>query len=147
MSAAILWIFLPGLTAFGLWFLRRRSGLVILIATGLCLALAGLAWIMPIGKALRLGPLLLELEPALSIAGRRLVLADTDRPVLTFFYAIAAFWFAGTLSTRGHRLLNSLRPRDHRLAGGGPVGRAVFLCRPINRDGRSAQHTHARSSR
>jgi formate hydrogenlyase subunit 3/multisubunit Na+/H+ antiporter MnhD subunit len=105
MSAAILWIFLPALTAIGLWFLRRRSGLVILIATGLCLALAGLAWIVPIGKALRLGPLLLELQPALSIAGRRLVLNDADRPLLTFFYAIAAFWFAGTFSAKGHRLL------------------------------------------
>ena len=105
MSSAVLWIFLPALTAVALWFLRRRSGLVILVAAGLCLALAGLAWILPIGKALRLGPLLLELQPAISVAGRRLVLTDADRPLLTFFYAIAAFWFAGALSAKGNRLL------------------------------------------
>ncbi len=103
MSAALLWIFLPGLAAVGLWFGRKRSGMVVFVATGLCLALAGLALVLPIGKALRLGRLLFELEPVMNIAGRRLVLAEADRPLLTFFYAIAGFWFAGTLSAGGHR--------------------------------------------
>ncbi|HMN61431.1 MAG TPA: hypothetical protein PJ988_13750, partial [Anaerolinea sp.] len=94
MSAALVWVLLPLVSAVGLWFLRRREGLVVLIATVICLLLAGLAWLMPIGKALRLGPLLLEIRPALEIAGRRLVLVDADRPLLLFFYAIGAFWFA-----------------------------------------------------
>jgi len=105
VSAALVWVMLPLASAVGLWFLRRREGLVVLVATAICLLLAGLAWLMPIGKALRLGPLLMEIRPVLEIAGRRLVLLDTDRPLLLFFYAIGAFWFAGTQQASGHRLL------------------------------------------
>lgn len=105
MSTALLWIFLPFVSAIGLWFIRRRAGLVVALATGLCLLLVGLAWVLPVGKAVRIGPLLLELQPVLSIAGRRLVIADTDRPLMMFFYAIAAFWFAGTAQAGGNRLI------------------------------------------
>jgi NADH-quinone oxidoreductase subunit N len=105
VSAALLWIVFPLAVAPLLWLVRRRTGLMVMLATGLCLALAGLAWAIPIGKALRLGPLLVELEPALSIAGRRLIIGDADRPLLIFFYAIGAFWFAGNSAAGGHRLL------------------------------------------
>lgn len=105
MSAAMVWIFLPLLAAVGLWFLRRRTAQVVLLSTLFCLLLAGLAAWVPIGEALRLGPLLLEIQPSLSIAGRSLVITDADRPLLVFFFGIAAFWFAGIIQARGNRLI------------------------------------------
>ena len=65
LSAPLVWIFLPlaGRVACGSCAAARNT--VNRVATRLCLGLAGLAWVMPIGKAVHIGPLLLELDPEL----------------------------------------------------------------------------------
>jgi formate hydrogenlyase subunit 3/multisubunit Na+/H+ antiporter MnhD subunit len=74
-----------------------------LVATAFSLFLAGLAWLLPFEEALRLGSLTLRVEPELALLGRRLILDQNDRPLLTFAYALAAFWFAGTQAAGGQR--------------------------------------------
>jgi NADH-quinone oxidoreductase subunit N len=103
MTAALIWIFLPFTAAIGLWALSRHPVQVTRLATLLCLLLAAAAWLIPIGKVLRLGPLTLEIQPILLFAGRRLSLTDADRPLLIFFFTIAAFWFAGARQAGSHR--------------------------------------------
>jgi formate hydrogenlyase subunit 3/multisubunit Na+/H+ antiporter MnhD subunit len=104
MNAPLIWIGLPALASVGLALLSNRPRLAVLLATGVSLFLAGLAWLLPIGEALQLGSLTLRVEPALALAGRRLVLDQADRPLLTFCYALAAFWLAGTRAAGGGRL-------------------------------------------
>ena len=105
MSAPVIWVVLPLVAAIGLWFLQKRLGLVVVLATSLCLLLGGLAFLLPFEETLRLGPLSLRIEPVLTLVGRRLVLDQADRPILTFFYTLAAFWFTGTLAAGGSRIL------------------------------------------
>ncbi len=105
MSAPLVWVGLPIILAIGLLFLPKRPVLVVFLATALSLFLAGLAWLLPFGQSLQLGPLSLRVEPELALLGRRLILDQVDRPLLTFAYALAAFWFAGTRAAGGHRAL------------------------------------------
>lgn len=108
MSAPILWIILPFAASLGLFFLQRRTRLTASIAGLLCLVLAGTAWLMPIDRAVRLGPLVLDLESALNIAGRQLVISDNMRPLLVFVFIMSAFWFVGSPAAGGSRLLAPL---------------------------------------
>ncbi len=96
MSAPLIWVVLPGLAGLAFWFLRRRFGLVILVSTILCLALALLAWLLPIGKEVHLWRLSFTVDPTLAFAGRRLVLDTPDRAFLIFIFLLCAFWFAGS---------------------------------------------------
>lgn len=105
MSAAVIWIGLPALAGGLFWLLRERPGRMVLYATLFCLALAGLAWLVPLGSTVRLGPLSLTVDPVLAIAGRRLVLGEDSRVFLIFIYLVCAFWFAGSYSARSNRML------------------------------------------
>jgi len=95
MNAPLLWIGLPLAVSVGLLALRRHTRWVVGIAAGLCLLLALLAWLVPLGSALRLGPLNLQISPAWVILGRRFVLDTTDRSFLILMYLFGALWFLG----------------------------------------------------
>lgn len=95
MNAPLLWIGLPAAVAVVLWFLQRRERMVISIAVGVCLFLTLLAWQVPIGKPLNLGPLNFEFNASLQILGRRLVINPSDRYYLMLIYGVGAVWFFG----------------------------------------------------
>lgn len=105
MSAPLIWIVFPALAGLVFWLIRRRGGLVIVLSTLLCLVLALLASVLPIGQLVRLGPLSFTIDPALDFVGRRLLLSAGDRAYLIFVYLLCAFWFAGASAARASRLL------------------------------------------
>ncbi len=105
MNAPLIWVVFPMLCAVLFWFLRRRFGLTIFLATLLGLVLAALAWLLPIAQVVHLGPWTFEIQSTLAFAGRRLVLDNGDRTLLIYLYLICAFWFAGSSAAGSHDLL------------------------------------------
>ena len=103
MSAPFLWIIFPLIIAVILWFLQRRTTLVIALATTLCALLALLAWTVPIASAVKLGPWSFEVQSSLIVLGRQFVLDPGDRSFLTMVYGIGAFWFFGVRIGGAHR--------------------------------------------
>ncbi len=108
MSAPLLWIGLPLIVALVLWFLQRRRGLVITIASLLSLTLTLLAMGVTINETIRLGPVSLKILPEMVVAGRSIVLDNPERPILVLFYGMAGFWFVGVAAARSHRAQVSL---------------------------------------
>jgi formate hydrogenlyase subunit 3/multisubunit Na+/H+ antiporter MnhD subunit len=100
MSAPFLWIILPGLLAGGFLLIQPREKLVIGLGTLAAFLLALLAWAAPIGGALRLGPLAIEVGESITFLGRSFVLESSDRPILVLIYLGLAFWFAGAWAAR-----------------------------------------------
>jgi len=100
MSSPFIWIILPMVFSLLLWFMRAKKTWVLLSATVFCLFLAILAAFAPIGSIIKFGAWTFEISPQLSLFGRRFMLGDSDRALLIFVYAAAAFWFfgAGTAS-------------------------------------------------
>jgi NADH-quinone oxidoreductase subunit N len=103
MSAPLLWIVFPLIIAVIFWFLQKRTTLVIVLATSVCVLLALLAWGLPIASAVKLGPWSFEVRSSLAILGRQFVLDPGDRSFLTLIYGIGAFWFFGTRIAGAHR--------------------------------------------
>lgn len=98
MSTPLIWIVFPFAAAVGLFFLRGKRTLTTLLATGLCLALAGLALILPFEGQLTLFRFGINISPTLQILGRRFLLDETSRYLLVFLFGMSAFWFLGTLA-------------------------------------------------
>lgn len=96
MNAPLVWVLLPAIVALAVWLLRRRAGLAAGISGGVCLALAGFAWLSPIGEPVDLIFFGYQLDPALDFVGRRLILENSDRPLLAFLFFFAGLWFLGS---------------------------------------------------
>ena len=96
MSSALIWIFLPFFVSVALVPFRHRRNLVIGVAAGICALLAVLAWVLPVGAAVRLGPLNLQVSQEMVIFGRRFVLAGADRSFLVLIYIFGGVWFLGS---------------------------------------------------
>lgn len=103
MRAPLIWIVFPASLGMMLYLLRRRHRLVTLAGTGIALLLALLAWVIPINETVRLGPWTLKLTDTLIVLGRRFLIANTDRPLLTVIYGMAGFWFAASYTARTGR--------------------------------------------
>lgn len=104
MSAPFIWIVLPLALSVLLFFFRRWTRVVALLAAGVSLLLAYSAWQLPIGEPLNLGSVSLKISDTLSLLGRSFVLQETDRPLLTGMYLMVAFWLAGSLFARVSQL-------------------------------------------
>ena len=104
MSAPLLWIIIPLAVAVGLFFLRARHALVIVLAGITCFLLAALALFVPVASLVQLGPLSFEIPTTLLILGRRLVLENGHRSFLTLIYVTAGFWLLGSRVARVNRL-------------------------------------------
>ncbi len=96
MSSPLLWIGLPILVGAVLLPLRSRRSLVLWIATGICFLLVLLAWQVPLGVVIHLGPITFQISPVLAILGRRFVLDAADRPFLILMYLFGGIWFLGS---------------------------------------------------
>lgn len=92
MSAPALWIFLPAALGLFLMLLRNQK-LIVLIAGVTCVFLAAAALLLPIDTVLTLGSLTFKLTPAFVLLGRRLILTNAERALLTFLFGGAGFWF------------------------------------------------------
>jgi NADH:ubiquinone oxidoreductase subunit 2 (subunit N) len=96
MNAPLLWIVFPAAMGLAFWFTREKRGRTIAFASLLCLFLALLARVLPIGDLIRLGPLSFTVDSTLAFAGRRLVLENSDRAFLVFIFLLSAYWFIGS---------------------------------------------------
>lgn len=103
MSAPLLWIFFPGVIAVALFLARRWYRLTVLSGTILCLILAVLGWVLPVGKSVILGPWSFRVTNTLTLLGRRLVLTSADQPMLILIYLLAAYWFGAAYLARAGR--------------------------------------------
>lgn len=105
LSAPLIWVVIPIIAGLVFWFLRQRVTLVIFLSTVVCLLLALLAWLLPIGQEIHVSRFSFTVAPALEFAGRRLALSGADRSYLILVYMICAFWFAGSYAAGANRLL------------------------------------------
>lgn len=104
MSAPVLWGIVPFLVGVGLLFVRRWERQVTVAGAAFMLALAGSAWVLPVDKAVRVGPWSLRLVEELGVFGRRFVIGEVDRTVFALIYLLAGLWFLGALATRPGKL-------------------------------------------
>ncbi len=101
MNAPWIWILLPGGLGLMLLLVRPPTQRSAGVGAFLALALAGLAWAVPIGEPVQVvGRLALRLEPAWQVLGRQFVLENQARPWLVLLYGSAAFWLAGAYTAR-----------------------------------------------
>jgi NADH-quinone oxidoreductase subunit N len=108
MNAPILWIVVPGVAAGIFYLLRKYKRLVQSLAIALTLFLALLAWQLPIGVAIPLGPWpalpKLVLTESISFLGRQFLINDSARPALMIIYLGSALWFIGAATIPISRL-------------------------------------------
>jgi NADH-quinone oxidoreductase subunit N len=107
MSSPLLWIVLPGLAAVILFLLRRWERSIHIAGLLICLLLALLAWVLPIGEPISLGvPGLaaLRITDTLWVYGRKFVIDAADKPLLMLIYLSLSLWIGGAYAARAHRL-------------------------------------------
>lgn len=104
MSAPLVWILIPGSLAWVLYVVRNRQRTMLLAGMLAAALLTLLAWKLPIGQPISLGPLQFNLAQDLSILGRRFTIDDSSRPVLILVYLGLTFWFGGAWLARPSRL-------------------------------------------
>ena len=88
-----------------LFFLRRWYRFSVIIGTLTALGLAGLAYILPLGEQIRLGPLVFRILERFDVFGRQFLLEDKDRFVLVISFMLVVFWFAGSYFAKAGRIL------------------------------------------
>lgn len=105
MSAALIWIFFPFVTAAGLWLIHKKESLTARIAAGVSLLLAWLAWQLPVGTRIDFGLFHTTIYETFAVFGRQLTITQADTPVLIWVYLIAAGWlFAIPFTGAGRQL-------------------------------------------
>lgn len=104
MNSPTIWIVFPAVFSLLLFAIRRKERLVTVLGVGMCILLAFLAWGVPIGRPITLGPFsflpVIQLSDSLVLLGRRLVLENQDRSFLILIYLSLAFWFGGARVAR-----------------------------------------------
>lgn len=94
MSAPVLWVVLPILIG-GFTFLLFDERSIAWMGGLASLFLAGIALVLPIDEALKIGPVSLKVASTASLLGRSLVLPPGDAPLLVLIYGTCAIWFFG----------------------------------------------------
>jgi NADH-quinone oxidoreductase subunit N len=104
LNAPLIWILIPEFIAITLFFLRRwyRSTIWVGVFTAAILAL--LAWQVPLGENIDLGPWSFKVDETFQILGRSFILTDRDRPILTMIYLAVAFWFGAIYVAKAGRM-------------------------------------------
>jgi NADH-quinone oxidoreductase subunit N len=94
MNAPFLWIILPTLIG-GFALLLINEHTTAIFGGSMSLILAGMAFVLPIDEALRLGPVSLKVASTASFLGRSLVITPADAPLLVMIFGMCALWFFG----------------------------------------------------
>jgi NADH-quinone oxidoreductase subunit N len=79
MTTPILYLVIPSLMAFVLFFLRKKPGLSILLSMSLYFLLGLLALLQPFGEVLKIGAASLEIGTSVNVFGRGFILSNPDR--------------------------------------------------------------------
>ena len=95
MSTPILFIGLPAILGFALFFIRNRQKLTLTISMSLLGVLCVLAFFHNFGQILKIGPLSIDLGTTFTIFGRDFILANSDRLFLTLTCLTSLFWLGG----------------------------------------------------
>lgn len=102
MSAPFIWIFVPALASVILLALNKYRRATLGIGATILAGLAALAYRLPIGETISLGPISFRISDTLTVLGRRFILGADDRYLLVMIYLLAAFWFTGALTANVH---------------------------------------------
>lgn len=104
MNAPIIWIIFPILLSIVLLFLRKNQTVVIFIGVIISFWLAWVAWSISFDQIFQLGTRSFKIAETLSVFGRDFVLSNSERPIISLFYFINAFWMLGSFYARPSRL-------------------------------------------
>ncbi|MEN6436690.1 MAG: proton-conducting transporter membrane subunit [Anaerolineaceae bacterium] len=96
MSAPLIWIGLPILSGFILWFFRGFQRKMVVAGFLLCALFALLALLLPLENVLQIGGGV-RIESTMSILGRTFVLSETEKPILVLLYGFGTLWLFGLL--------------------------------------------------
>lgn len=100
MNAPLIWIGFPLAVSGILLLFRRKRVLTIYIGSFVCLVLAFLALVLPVGEVINFGNLTVQINPTMTILGRQLIIDPTDSAILILVYGMTCFWFFGALIAR-----------------------------------------------
>jgi len=103
VSAPLIWILIPIVSAVVLFFGRRWYRLSVLGGILMCLLLGALAWFLPIAREIRIGTWSFSISEVLVFFGRQFILNSGDRYILIIVYFLAAFWFGAAYIAQAGR--------------------------------------------
>jgi len=92
LSAPVIWIIFPAVVSVPLFFLRKKSDLICLIQSGICILLAGLILVVQFEPAVRNRWFNIILSPELKILGRSLTLNVKYTNITCTLYGYLAIW-------------------------------------------------------
>lgn len=104
MNSSIIWILFPGLIAVICLLLQHRETTVAILGAFVALCLAGLAYWLPSGEQLVIGPWIIPFGDTWEVLGRRFVLAVSDRPTIIVLYLATGLWLGAVPLARPGRL-------------------------------------------
>jgi len=96
MSTPAVFILLPFLVSVVLFFVQKRTRLVMTISIATCTVLVLFAFFQNFGEVWKIGPISIEIRTNLAIMGRAFSLTNQDKFFLAFLYFSSALWFGGT---------------------------------------------------
>ena len=95
MSTPVIYIIFPFLLSLVLYFIQRRSRLVVALGITTSVLLMLFAVFQNFGAVWKIGPVSIEIKTTLAVFGRSFSLSNQDKFFLTFVYFFAAVWFGG----------------------------------------------------
>lgn len=107
MNAPVLWIILPAIIAFALFFFRSFRDVIVFIGAAVSLWLAWVAWTVQFGEPIIIGKVSLRITETFSVLGREFVLSDAERPFVAFLYLVNAMWLLGAYFSRPSTVFTS----------------------------------------
>jgi formate hydrogenlyase subunit 3/multisubunit Na+/H+ antiporter MnhD subunit len=96
MSALLVWVLFPGFVAAILFLFRHDRFPTALIGSGVAFLLGWVAWQVPIGEVISLGPIAIKISETMSVLGRDFSFTNLERPLLAFLYLATALWLLGS---------------------------------------------------
>ncbi len=79
MTTPILYLVVPSLMAFALFFLRKKPGLSVILSISLYFLIGLLALLQPFGEVLKIGTFSVEIGISVNVFGRGFILSNPDR--------------------------------------------------------------------